>query len=109
MTHEQMGFHLAHGVEEHADHDEHTGAAEEGRDGVGNVPLIVEQQRDNRDDGQKDCPSKSDAAHRVVEIFTGGLTGTNAGDIAAVFLKVVGDLQFVKLGSDPEIGEEQDH
>src|SRR2546426_12602135 len=36
VAHQQMGFHLAHGVQQNTDHDQHAGAAEKGRDSVRN-------------------------------------------------------------------------
>src|SRR5207249_9266393 len=44
-----------------------------------------------------------------MEIFTGGLARAHAGNITAVFLQIIGDLQFIKLGRHPEVREEQDH
>src|SRR5579864_6268273 len=37
MAHEQVRFHLAHGVEKHPDQDEHAGAAKKGSDRVRDV------------------------------------------------------------------------
>src|SRR6266542_2491636 len=44
-----------------------------------------------------------------MQIVARGLAWPDARDIAAIFLQIVGDLQFVELGSHPEIGEEEDH
>ena len=35
--------------------------------------------------------------------------GRTPGNVPAVFLHVIGNLQFIELRRDPEIGEEQDH
>src|SRR5215472_4566127 len=109
MAHEQMGFHLAHGIEKHTDEDQHAGAAEVLGDGKGDLHVIVKQKRNDGDDHEENCAGQSDTAHSVVEVLAGGLPGANTGDVAAILFEVIGDLQLVKLGSDPEIGEEQDH
>src|SRR4030095_4282620 len=49
-------------------------------------------------------------SHQFVEKKVAGpLPGTNARDIPAVFLEVVGNLQFIELRCHPEIRKEQDH
>src|SRR5690349_21638244 len=54
MAHQQMRFHLAHGIEHHADENQHAGAAEERRDRVRHLEEAVQDDRNNRDDRQED-------------------------------------------------------
>ena len=53
VAHQQMGFHLTHGVQQNTDHDQHAGAAEKGRDSVRNrrVHGPRQEDRNHRDDG----------------------------------------------------------
>ena len=87
MAHEEMGFHLAHGVQEDADQDEHAGTAKELSNRIGDVHLVVHEDGNDGDDGQEDGPSQSDPTHRVMEIIAGGLSGAHAWDITAVFIR----------------------
>ena len=53
MAHEQMGFHLPHGVEHHADHDQQTRAAKELRHRLRNRHGVAQNNWDDGDDRQK--------------------------------------------------------
>src|SRR5207253_995358 len=85
------------------------GAAEEIGHVRLNFELVTENDGNDCDDGQEERAGQRDAAHRVVKIITRGLAGAYARDVAAVFLEVIGNLDFVELRGDPEIGEEEDH
>ena len=106
---DEVGFDLAHGVEHDADDDQQGRAAEELGDHRGDLEGFVEEHGQDGDDGQEDGAGQGDAGHDAVEEFGGGFAGADAGDVAAVFLEVVGDLDGVELGGDPEVGEEEDH
>src|SRR5579859_1202227 len=104
-----MGFHLAHSIQENADQDKHTGAAEELGNRIRDVHLVVHENGDDGDDGEEDGSGQSDPAHGIMKIIAGGLAGAHTGNVAAVLLQIVCDLQFIELGGDPEIGKEQNH
>src|SRR5690606_32437915 len=99
---------LLHRVEDDADDDEHTGAAEEDRDALGNVELEQQYVGHDRDDGQEESARQRQASHHEVQKRGGGRAGTNPGDIAAVFLEVVGDLDWLEHHVHPEVAEKQD-
>src|SRR5688500_6971392 len=109
VTHQQVRFHLAHGIEHHADENEDAGAAKERRNLIRDVQEAIKEVGNNRDDRQEDRAREGDAPHGVVQIIAGGLAGTNARNVAAVFLEVVGDLDFIELSGHPEIGEKENH
>ena len=69
----------------------------------------AQNDRDDRDDRQENRARQRDAAHGVMQIIAGRLARAHAGNVAAVFLQVVGNLQFIELRGHPEIGEEQNH
>src|SRR5207253_262552 len=44
-----------------------------------------------------------------MKVGAGGLPWTHARNVAAVFLQIIRNLDFVELSGDPEIGEEKNH
>ncbi len=108
MAHQQVRFHLAHGVEHDTDHDQQTGAAEKLGHRNGNAHQFLEQDRNDGNGSQEDRAGEGDAAHCLVQEIAGGLARTNARNVTAAFFHIVSDLDFVELCRHPEIGEEQD-
>src|SRR5438270_8600219 len=106
MAHEQVGLHLTHRIKQNADQDQHTRATEELSHGLGHAKGFIQNDWDNRDGRQKDGARERDAAHGVVQILGCLLPRPHAWDITAVFLQIIGHLQFIELRGHPEIGEE---
>src|SRR5206468_1701677 len=76
---------------------------------VGNGHLVVEQVRNDRDDGQENRAGQSNPAHGIVQIIARGLARAHTRNVAAILLQIVRDLELVELSGYPEVGEEQDH
>ena len=105
VAHEQVRFHLAHGVERHADHDQQAGAAE--------VERHVEPA--DQDVGQHArSTARKSAPGSVMRVSTRSmysavfLPGPDARDEAAVLLHVVGEVDRVEDDRRVEVGEEDD-
>ena len=108
LSDEQVRLHDSERVERDTDDDEQRRAAEEGGYIPRNVHPAHEEHRDQRDDEKPRAADERDLRHHVVKIFSRGASGADAGQIRAVFLQVLGDVDGVKLRSDPEEREEHD-
>ena len=60
------------------------------------------------DDTQIDGTEQSDLVQNLLDELTGGLAGTEAGDVSAVILQVVCNLYGIELNSGIEVSEEDD-
>ncbi|MDV7399810.1 hypothetical protein RZS08_50815, partial [Arthrospira platensis SPKY1] len=60
---DQVRLDLAHGIEHHADDDQHARAAEEGGDDPGDAELLGHDGRQHGDHGQEDGAGEGDAGH----------------------------------------------
>src|SRR5437764_8633679 len=105
----QMRLYLTHRIEHNAHNDQKACAAEELRRDHWHVQPLAEQAWEYRDQRQKDCAGKSQPRHRVVEKIRSRFSGSNTGNVTAVFLQIVRDLGRLKLRSDPEVTEEENH
>ena len=74
-----------------------------------NAHELPSEDGNNRDDSQEDRPRQGDPAHGMVQGSLVAMPGSHAGNITAVFLQIVSDLQLVELSGDPEVREEQNH
>src|SRR4051794_38814275 len=98
----QLALDLLHGVEAHADHDQHCGATER-------EVLIVaagdteEEVRQDGDDSQVHRTGQRDPGEHELQILGRGASGPDAGDEAAVLLHVVGALDRVERDADVEV------
>ena len=69
------------------------------------LPVSMRQDRHN---AQVDGAEQRDLIEHLLDEVGGGLTGTEAGDKAAVLLQVVGDLNGVELNGRIEVAEADD-
>ena len=110
LADQEMALHDPERVERDADDDEQRRAAEE----AGNRPRerrlrpAHDEHRHEGDDEEPRRADERDLRHDVVEVLGGGASGPDAGDVAAVLLQVVGDVDRVELRRHPEEREEHD-
>src|SRR5688572_7450033 len=109
VAHQQMRLHLPHCIQHDTDKNEDTGAAKERRHFVRHLHEAIKQVGNDCNNRQEHCAGEGDSAHGVVKIIARGLARTNARDVAAVLFQVVRNLDFIELGGDPEIREEENH
>ena len=83
MTHEQMRFHLAHGIEHDADNDQQTRSAKEIGDILRNGHGIAQDNGDDGNDRQEYRASQRNAAHGAMKKIAGGLSRTHARNVTA--------------------------
>ena len=57
---------------------------------------------------RKMAPGQGQPGHDEIQELGGRLAGAHSGDVAAVLLQVVGDLDRLEHDRDPEIAEEED-
>ena len=61
---------------------------------------------DNGDDAEIESTEESDLVEHLLDELAGRLARTEAGDVAAVLLQVVGHLDGIELDGGIEVGEE---
>jgi len=67
MAHEQMRFHLAHGIEHDTDHDEQAGATEKLAGELRNTEIMLHGRGKNGENGEEDGTRQGEARHGVIE------------------------------------------
>src|SRR5690606_23238269 len=102
ITHHKLRFKLAHGVDDHTNDDDQTGAGQHQRRITGNTAhrFVGEQQavdevdhaRRDGDDAQEKRANQRDAPGHAQNIILRALAGADAGDEAAVALQVLGQI-----------------
>ena len=106
-----LSLQLAEGLESDADHDEQGGTAE-GQVGdthtVDGVPDGIDDHGDTGQAAEEDGAQQSDSVEDLLDIVNGGLTGTDAGDGAAVVTQVVGYFHRIEGDHDVEVSERDD-
>ena len=102
MAHRNLRFEYHGGFEDDADDDEHAVA---GQCKV-NTKDNGSNHRDDSNEAEEDSTQQSDLIERLLDVIDSRLTGTNAGDGAAVLLKIVGDLHGIVRDRYIEIVEE---
>ena len=107
VTHGQMGFQLAHGVEHDTHHDQQAGTAEELGDHERNIELAVKEHGEECENQQEDGAACSHLGHGGIQEVRSGLSGADAGDVGTFLLEVVCDLQGVELVGNPEEAEDR--
>ena len=108
MTHGQVGFQLAHGIQHHAHHNEQAGTAEELGNHERNAELRVQHHREKRQGHQEHRPAESHPGHGGVQIFRRRRTGADTGDVSTFLLQIIRDLNGIELVGNPEIAECKD-
>ena len=104
VPHEQLRFHLLHGVERNPDDDQERRPAEIERD----VHAPDERRGQQHDSGKEQGARQSDAGEHPVEIGGCRPSRADAWDEAAVLLEVVGLVDGVELHRRVEVREEDD-
>ena len=93
----KIALNLAQSVESDSDDDQQARAAEELCNLRVDVHRIAENHREHCKHRQEDGSGQCNLGHRVVQEFSRRLSRLNAGDEAALLLKVVGYLDGVEL------------
>src|SRR4029077_10399128 len=105
----QVRLHLAHGIKHHAHNDQQAGAAEKLRCDDGHIQPLAEETRKDCDQRQENRASKRESRHREIKKVGSWLSWPHAGNVTAVFFKIVRDLSRLKLRGNPEVTEEENH
>ncbi len=100
MSHEQLSFHLFHGVQYHTNHDQHAHAGELNGLYIGK---LSRQEGHNRHQRQEQSTGPGDTPNYPVEIFSGMVTGPYSGNKAALLLQ--GTRQVLLFEDNPGIKE----
>ena len=107
MALKQVGLHLAHEIEQHADENQDAGAAEELSHHGGDLQGISEHLRNDGDECEEQRSGKGQPGHGEVQEVSGGFAGTDPGDVTTIALEVFGHLRGLEHGGNPEISEEE--
>ena len=108
MPHGQMRLKLAHGIEDHADHNQQTGTTEELGHHKGDPEVAVQNHGKHRKSQKEHGTAGSHSGHGTVKKICGGLSGTDSGDECTLFFQVVCNLQGIELICHPEETESKD-
>src|SRR5439155_8014823 len=104
-----MCLHLAHRVEHYADNDQQAGAAEKLRRDGRNVQPLAHKAGQNRYQRKKNRAGEREPGHGEIKKIGSRFSGPDSGNVTTVFLEVIRDLRWLKLGRNPEIAEEENH
>ena len=105
----QMRFNLTHRVQHDTDNNEQTRAAKKLRGYRWHVQTLAQQTREHCYDREEDRACERQTRHGVIEKIRSWLPGSDTRNVTAIFLKIVCDLRWLKLGRDPKIAEEENH
>src|SRR5581483_2799150 len=112
LPHQQLGLDLAHGIQHHADDDDHAtaGYAQRGRTATQADVGAADRAGDERRDGdepeeERACPG--DAQNDAVDVFLRGPPRPDSGDEAALPLQVL--RQVLLLEDDERVEEREDN
>ena len=95
MTHRHLTLDLTYCLDNNAYYDEH-GRAAECDDSEESAGYDVQNKRYARNDAEEECAHERNLIEYLLDIECGGLSGTNAGDKAAVLHQVIGNLNRVE-------------
>ena len=101
---EHMGFNLLDGIQGHANHNQERGSSKI----EGDIELCIENRRQDADGGDINRSSEGDSSEHLIDILSGLLARTDAGDITAEFLHIIGDIIWVEGNGRIKIAEEDD-
>src|SRR5262249_5347478 len=86
---DEVGLHAGDRIEGHTHDDQKTGATEIER----HAQLTVHEGRQDADGGHIQGPGEGDADENAIDVLRRARTGTDARDVAAELLQIVGDIR----------------
>ena len=107
MTHEHLSFQCLNSLKCYTHNDDNRGTTDchildTGHEVTGN-------DRQQGDDAEVNSTKDDDLVDDLLNEFSGGSAGTEAGDETTVLLQVVGNLHGIVLDGGVEPAEEEDH
>ena len=102
MPYQHLGFDLFDGLQYNTAYDDDGCSSE----GYICTKIPVKEDWDDRDDTQANRAYEDDVSQNRLQILSGRLTRSDAGDEAALLLHIVGDLHGIKGDRCIEIGKE---
>ena len=107
MVLQEHTLHLLQGVEDHTDHNDQRGTAEELRELCIDTHQTGKGGEDGHD-GEEDGTREGDLAHHVIDVLLSRLTGLDTGDKPIGPLEVVRDLTGIDRHCGIEVGKDDD-
>ena len=107
VAHEHLSLQGADCLKCNADNDYDGGAAKGHAGEGGRLAEVSDENRHNSDDAKVDGAEEGDLVKHLLDELAGGLAGTEARDVAAVLLQIIGHFNRVELDGRVEIGKEE--